>query len=156
VRTNVRFFLLLFAIMGCSASEGGSGALPGQKVDKARPPAAIQASELQVPGRIGASAGVAGAVTPGQDAATVVSECMQSALNRSRCMIEAVLQDIKATYPLTGGGGISNLRLVATDTYAVSIAQEERLDVITYTLELDDRGQVVIRKRVEGAKSGGP
>ena len=71
-------------------------------------------------------------------------------------MIEAVLKDLKATYPLTGGGGISDLRLVATDTYAASIAQEERIDVITYTLGLDDRGLVVIQKRTESTKSARP
>jgi hypothetical protein len=70
-------------------------------------------------------------------------------------MIATVLRDVRETYLLTGGGGISALRGVATDTYAVSIAQEERLDVITYVLQLDDHGEAVIKQRTESTESRG-
>ena len=88
-----------------------------------------------------------------QTAMNAKSDCAKSPVHRSICMIEAVLNDIQASYPDTGGGGISDIRLVATDTYTASIAQEERIDLITYKLAIDAKGQVVIKERSEGTKS---
>jgi hypothetical protein len=148
----VHLLLLLLAITACSTSERSSSSPPAQELDKAPPAAAAQAAQAVPMGTSDAASDVAPSAAADRDAAAL-PECAQSALKRSRCMIDAVLRDLKTSYPLTGGGGISDLSLVATDTYAVSIAQEERIDVITYTLALDDRGQVLIQKRSESTKS---
>lgn len=59
-------------------------------------------------------------------------------LKKSHVMIQHILDDISETYTHSGGGGITQIQLSATDTYSVSIAQEERIDQITYTLTVDD------------------
>lgn len=92
---------------------------------------------------------------PQPQAPSVVTECTQNALGRSRCMIAKVLRDVRETYLIPGGGGISAVRAVANDTYAVSIAQEERLDVITYVLELDERGEATVKQRTESTETRG-
>lgn len=99
--------------------------------------------------------------TPGgrkerQNAMNAHADCKESPVKRSICMIEAVLQDVKASYPHQSGGGVSQIRLAATDTYVVSISQEERVDLITYKLAIDAKGKVLIKERSEGTKSAGP
>ena len=155
MRSHVRLFLLLLALAGCSTTDRSSSAPPAQELGKAPAAAAPQAAPPEPAATPDAAPDVAPSAAVDRDAAAL-SECAQSALKRSRCMIESVLQDLKATYPLTGGGGISDLRMVASDTVAVSIAQEERMDVITYTLALDGRGQVIIQGRSESTKSARP
>jgi len=53
--------------------------------------------------------------------ATEAFACRQSALLRSKKMVDAVLIDVVKTYHSTGGGGISAIKLVATDVFSVSI-----------------------------------
>ena len=62
-------------------------------------------------------------------------------------MIGAILKDISKTYTAAGGGGITDIKLVATNTYKVSIAQEERVDIINYVLTFKKKNEVVISKR---------
>jgi len=83
------------------------------------------------------------------------SSSHQSAVGRSRCIIEAILEDIGATYTQVGGGGISAIKQDATNTYTVSISQEERVDQITYEVEIGSDGKVAIVSRKEGTKSMG-
>jgi hypothetical protein len=61
-------------------------------------------------------------------------------------MIRAILDDISKSYTLPGGGGISKIRLDATNVYIVSISQEERIDEITYELDIDQNCKAVILK----------
>lgn len=82
-------------------------------------------------------------------------DCNENAVARSRCIIEAILRDIGATYEFVGGGGISSIKQDATWTYTVSIAQEERVDEITYTVEVSPEGEVIIKDRKTGTKSYG-
>jgi hypothetical protein len=81
------------------------------------------------------------------------STCGKTALAQSMCMIEAVVKDVKATYTHVGGGGITEIKLVATKTYTVSISQEERVDLITYEFDIKPNGQLVLLKRSEDART---
>ena len=81
--------------------------------------------------------------------ATDAFACRQTALARSKSLIDAVVADVVKTYPLTGGGGISEIQLVATDVIRVSISQEERIDEMTYHLTTRPSCEVSIVKRVD-------
>lgn len=85
----------------------------------------------------------------------IETNCTDGPVARSRCMIDAVLDDIAKTYDQAGGGGIKEIKLMATDTYRVAIAQEGRADLFTYKLSLGDDGAVVIESREEGTKNYG-
>ena len=82
-------------------------------------------------------------------------DCTKNPVARSRCIIEAILRDVSETYTLAGGGGISSIKQDATLVFTVSISQEERKDLITYTVEMTDDGEVVIKDRKTGTKSRG-
>ncbi|MCJ7558412.1 MAG: hypothetical protein MUP90_16075 [Gammaproteobacteria bacterium] len=82
-------------------------------------------------------------------------KCDSTALGNTLCMIEAVMKDVQATYTQVGGGGITEIRMVATNTYTVGISQEERVDLITYELEVKPDGQVAITKRTESTRTAG-
>jgi hypothetical protein len=79
----------------------------------------------------------------------------RTAVENTLCMIDAVLKDVKATYTEVGGGGITEIRMMATNTYRVSISHEERIDLITYELEITTDGEVIIAKRTEGTRTPG-
>ena len=63
-------------------------------------------------------------------------EC-KTPLDKSAAMIEFVLTDLKSTYTEVGGGGITEIKQSFTNTFVVSIAQEERIDQLTYELSID-------------------
>lgn len=73
-----------------------------------------------------------------------------NAIERSKCIIEAILADISRTYKQVGGGGISAIKQNSTTSFTVSIAQEERVDLLTYEAEVDAQGRV----RLSGPKTG--
>ncbi len=81
--------------------------------------------------------------------------CQSDALARSICIITAILADVKATYTLTGGGGITTIQQDSTDTFTVSISQEERKDLLTYEVEVQSDGTVAIKKRTTGTITRG-
>jgi len=83
------------------------------------------------------------------------SDCSKNALVKSKCMIDAVLKDVMATYTQVGGGGITDIKLVATNKYTVSIAQEERIDQIIYELRVSEDGKVSIVNRSEATTTPG-
>lgn len=74
-------------------------------------------------------------------------DCQQTALKKSQEMIRFILNDLTESYPHVGGGGITGIKLSATNTYVVSISQEERIDQITYELEVDQSCKISILKR---------
>lgn len=74
-------------------------------------------------------------------------------MSRSRSLIEAVLNDVAAAYSQEAGGGITDIRQAASDTYRVSIAQEERVDLITYSLAIDNSCHVSILTKEVGSLS---
>jgi len=79
--------------------------------------------------------------------------CNENALSQSRCIIKVILDDISDTYRGVGGGGISSINQDATWSYTVSISQEERIDKITYTVDMSSEGKVTIVERKMGTKS---
>jgi hypothetical protein len=93
----------------------------------------------------------------GQDAAgkTVSKVCAEPALARTRCLIQIALDDLEATYPHVGGGGITQIRAMATNVYRISISQEERIDHVTYEFEVRRDGTTVILKRTEESEAAG-
>jgi len=66
-------------------------------------------------------------------------------------MLRTILDDLQKSYREFGGGGISNIKLSATNTYVVSISQEERIDQITYVMSVDNNCAAKIEKRTENS-----
>jgi len=83
------------------------------------------------------------------------SGCSKHALARTECMISAILENIRTTYSNVGGGGITEIKSLATNTYRVAISQEEKIDHITYEFEEMGDGQLRISKRTESAEPMG-
>ncbi|MER2520115.1 MAG: hypothetical protein ABTQ34_05435 [Bdellovibrionales bacterium] len=75
-----------------------------------------------------------------------------NAIAQSRCVIEAILVDLGKSYKLDGGG-ISRIDQDSTWVYTVSIPQEERVDLITYTVEISQQGTVAIKDRKMSVES---
>jgi hypothetical protein len=119
---------------------------PDRPTDLAAPSGSVVAPPTSAVGDPSARKAPAAPAGPG-------SGCTRNALERSTCLIDAILKDVMATYTHVGGGGITGIKAVATNRYTVSISQEERIDLITYDLEVKPDGQVVITKRVEGTES---
>jgi hypothetical protein len=75
--------------------------------------------------------------------------CSVTVLSQSQDFIRAILDDISANYTHVGGGGITKIKLIATNTFEVSISQEERIDLMTYKVEVNDSCEVkIINKSV--------
>ena len=72
------------------------------------------------------------------------ASCKLTPVKKSEHMIRFVLDDLSTSYSHEGGGGISEIKQIATNTFRVSIAQEERIDQITYELELNEACEVKI------------
>jgi len=85
----------------------------------------------------------------GQNTMNTEKKCSLSPVKRSQAMIRTILNDLSTSYNEIGGGGISQIKLSATNTYVVSISQEERIDQITYEMSLDDSCKASIEKRTE-------
>jgi len=79
--------------------------------------------------------------------------CQMNAIERSKCIIEAILADISRTYSQVGGGGISAIKQNSTTSFTVSISQEERVDQLTYEATIDAKGKVSVKKTGEDTKS---
>lgn len=75
-----------------------------------------------------------------------------TAVETSICVYETILNDIRENYTFAGGGGISAIRQTMTTTYEVTIAQEERRDIWTYEIAVDDEGAVQIVTRTESTR----
>ncbi|WP_439522698.1 hypothetical protein [Marivita sp.] len=83
----------------------------------------------------------------------IMKECGSTPVETSRCVIEAILRDISETYTGLDGGGISSITQDATWKYTVAISREERIDLITYTVVMDEGGTVQIVDREKSTKS---
>jgi hypothetical protein len=82
-------------------------------------------------------------------------KCKNTNLDRSKCMIELILEDIAKTYPHPGGGGISSLNAVSSTAYAISLPQEERIDIFTYEFDVKP-GSVSIKSKIQSTQSFEP
>ena len=75
--------------------------------------------------------------------------CNNSAIKKSSLLIRYVLDDIEKNYHHTGGGGISEIKQTQTNVFVVSIAQEERIDQLTYAMEIDDGCKITLLEKSE-------
>lgn len=73
--------------------------------------------------------------------------CNMDGLTRSLCVVELLVDDIKTNYDGIGGGGISEIKQLSSSRYSVSILQEERVDVLTYTLAFEGDDSIKIEQR---------
>lgn len=73
-----------------------------------------------------------------------------TAIGRTRAMIELAFEDLSKTYSVMGGGGIFEVKQLRTLVFRVALSQEERVDTITYTFELDNDGKPKIVSRETG------
>jgi len=87
----------------------------------------------------------------GQNTMSSEMKCTNTSVQRSQEMLRVILDDLTTSYTEIGGGGISQIKLSATNTYVVSISQEERIDQITYEMSIDDNCKATIKKRMETA-----
>ena len=81
--------------------------------------------------------------------------CDGSAVKKSSAAISFILSDLNSNYKNTGGGGITTIKLTQTNVYEVSIAQEERIDKISYEFEVDSACKVKLIHREESTLSFG-
>lgn len=75
--------------------------------------------------------------------------CKENAISHSKRMIETVLDDIMKTYKMTGGGGISEIKMISTNTYQITILQEEAPHVFTYEMDTQANCKIKITKKTE-------
>lgn len=66
------------------------------------------------------------------------------ALHQSACIFDLILEDLKATYPFPGGGGIQSIVQKTTTGFLASMGQEERVDKILYEIAIAPDGSVSI------------
>jgi hypothetical protein len=76
-------------------------------------------------------------------------KCSPGAINRSKCMIELIFEDLSLNYP----AGATKIQAISTNQFVISIAQEERTDQFTYDFDLSKPNLVSIVKKVESTKS---
>lgn len=76
-------------------------------------------------------------------------EYTMSAIDRTARAYEAILADIRTTYPMEAGGGITALRQTATTTFEATISREEVSDIWTYEIDFGADGAVTITDRSE-------
>lgn len=85
----------------------------------------------------------------GQEKMKSKTNCELTALERTTLIIKEILKDVGKTYSHVGGGGITNIKQIATDSYAIFISQEERIDQITYTFKISgDCKANIIKKEI--------
>ena len=77
------------------------------------------------------------------------SNCNTNSILKSKALIDHIFQDILNTYPHTGGGGVTSIKEVSTNTFEIYIAQEERIDVLLYELKIEDNCTVEQLKKTE-------
>jgi hypothetical protein len=81
-------------------------------------------------------------------------KCGAGALNRSKCMIELIFEELSDSYSAaSGGGGVSKIQALSTTSYMISVSQEERVDQFTYEFDLSKPGVVAMIKKTESTKS---
>ncbi len=76
--------------------------------------------------------------------------CGTGELERSACMIELILTDLRANYTAIGGG-ITSIKAGPGMSYVVALPQEERTDVRTYRFTIGD-GMMTIADRQDSTE----
>lgn len=58
-------------------------------------------------------------------------------LEKTLNAVRTLLADVEAHYTLDGGDGIGAIRRTASNTYEITLLQEERADIWTYDIAFD-------------------
>ena len=87
--------------------------------------------------------GAGGAIAE-KTTSTIAKDCTMDALHQSACIYQLILDDLKATYPFPGGGGIQSIVQKSTTGFVASLGQEERVDEISYDIAIAADGSVSI------------
>ncbi|MGH6615478.1 hypothetical protein [Sphingomonas sp.] len=87
-----------------------------------------------------------------KDAVMSQQRCANDSLARSTCMIRIILDDLHASFPGLGGGGISQIKALTSTSYVVSLPREERVQLLTYEFDVRD-GVVKLKQRSESVES---
>lgn len=74
-------------------------------------------------------------------------------IQKSRCMIELILEDLTKNYNGIGGGGISSITATSSTSYTVSLPQEERIDLLTYEFMVRNDGTASIKRRFSSTQN---
>src|SRR5215475_1591660 len=61
--------------------------------------------------------------------------CAMNPIQESICIYQAILADVAKTYSHRGGGGISSIVQTSTTAFTVQIAQEGKVDLLSYTVK---------------------
>ena len=70
-------------------------------------------------------------------------KCQMSEFEKTVCMLDVVLQHLKDNYAPVGGG-IDGLRVIASNKVEAVMLQEERADVWTFTLQIEDGKTTIV------------
>ncbi|MDG9670510.1 hypothetical protein ONV78_22415 [Hahella sp. CR1] len=82
-------------------------------------------------------------------ASTTTQNC--SAMYKSLGAYTLILEDLKKRYAGVSDGEITNIKATSTWSYVVSIAREERIEKITYKVNLNPDCTIQILERAETA-----
>ncbi|WP_431689271.1 hypothetical protein [Hahella sp. NBU794] len=74
-----------------------------------------------------------------------------SAMHKSLGAYTLILEDLKKRYTGVSDGEITNIKATSTWSYVVSIAREERIEKITYKVDLNPDCTIQILERAETA-----
>lgn len=80
-------------------------------------------------------------------------ECKMDPVAQSICVYELILEDIRANYPLKGGGGISGIVQTSTTGFTARLEQEGRVDVRSYEIRFGADGSPAIASVTESTES---
>ena len=81
--------------------------------------------------------------------ANQTKDCSMTAIDRSICVYEAIMADIRDSYPMEAPGGITSLRQASTTSYVATLSREGFKDIWTYEMTFGDDGSVSIANRTE-------
>jgi hypothetical protein len=80
----------------------------------------------------------------------VSQPCGTTMRQRTSCMIELILADVRDNYNEADGGGIGDINGHSSTSYTVSLPQEERLDLFRYEFDVSPTA-VTMKSKTPGA-----
>jgi hypothetical protein len=79
-------------------------------------------------------------------------KCAPDSLHQSLCKVEMILADISKNYSWIGGE-VSEIKLIATNSYQITLPQNERADIFTYEFTAKPDGTVTMVSKTESTRS---
>lgn len=83
---------------------------------------------------------------------TTKKSCKNDQFSHTKCMIELILQDLEMSGDGVGGGGVSEIKQIMTETYTVSLPMEERTQIYTYKFDVQPE-LISIESKTSSVKS---